>query len=83
MSIETVEMSTQVSVTERTAALTPGVPTVPMANVNKPGKFNGVDFKRWQQKMMFYLMTLNLTGCLIEEAPDVVENETKIKKKKY
>ena len=26
----------------------------------KPEKFNGDDFKRWQQKMLFYLTTLNL-----------------------
>ena len=26
----------------------------------KPEKFNGTDYKRWQQKMLFYLTTLNL-----------------------
>ena len=29
----------------------------------KPEKFNGSDFKRWQQKMLFYLTTLNLAAC--------------------
>ena len=76
MSTEAVETSTQVPVSGRTAAPTPGVPTIPMAHVDKPGKFGGADFKRWQQKMMFYLTTLNLAGCLTEEAPVVAENET-------
>ena len=30
------------------------------APAEKPGKFSGVDFKRWQQKMFFYLTTLSL-----------------------
>ena len=30
----------------------------------KPEKFNGTDFKRWQQKMLFYLTTLNLAHFL-------------------
>ncbi|KAJ0044002.1 hypothetical protein Pint_18425 [Pistacia integerrima] len=32
-------------------------------------------FKRWQQKMFFYLTTLNLTRFLIEDAPTLKENE--------
>ncbi|KAF3612646.1 putative histone H2A.3-like [Capsicum annuum] len=32
----------------------------PMAPVEKPGKFTGIDFKRWQKKMFFYLTTLCL-----------------------
>ncbi|KAM1167447.1 hypothetical protein ACFX19_030003 [Malus domestica] len=35
----------------------------------KPEKFNGTDFKRWQQKMLFYLTTLNLAKFLTEDAP--------------
>ncbi|PHT50518.1 Auxin-induced protein [Capsicum baccatum] len=31
-----------------------------MAPVEKPEKFSGIDFKRWQQKMIFYLTTLCL-----------------------
>ena len=76
MSTEAIETSTQVPVSGRAAAPTPSVPTIPMAHVNKPEKFSGVDFKRWQQKMMFYLTTLNLAGCLTEEALVVAENET-------
>ena len=30
------------------------------APAEKPAKFSGVDFKRWQQKMFFYLTTLIL-----------------------
>ncbi|KAK3006347.1 hypothetical protein RJ639_017496 [Escallonia herrerae] len=40
----------------------------------RPKKFNGKDFKRWQQKMLFYLTTLNLARFLQEDAPDLGEN---------
>ncbi|KAK3012705.1 hypothetical protein RJ639_009861 [Escallonia herrerae] len=40
----------------------------------RPEKFNGKDFKRWQQKMLFYLTTLNLARFLQEDAPDLREN---------
>ena len=41
----------------------------------KPEKFNGNDFKRWQQKMLFYLTTLNLAKFLREDALVCSENE--------
>ena len=41
----------------------------------KPKKFNGNDFKRWQQKMLFYLTMLNLAKFLCEDAPVCSENE--------
>ena len=44
----------------------------------KPKKFNGLNFKRWQQKMLFYLTTLNLTRFLIEDAPKLEEVERNI-----
>ena len=55
--------------------------TVPAAAVSvhhdeKPEKFNGLNFKRWQQKMLFYLMTLNLVRFLTEEPPKLSERET-------
>ena len=53
----------------------PSFQTVPMNHGEKPEKFNGVDFKRWQQKMLFYLTTLNLARFLKEEAPVPNENE--------
>ncbi|KAK3035211.1 hypothetical protein RJ639_034599 [Escallonia herrerae] len=31
----------------------------------RPKKFNGKDFKRWQQKMLFYLTTLNLASPMV------------------
>ncbi|GKA44576.1 hypothetical protein Tco_0737300 [Tanacetum coccineum] len=37
----------------------------------KPKKFNGHNFKRWQHKMFFYLTTLNLAQFLNETAPQV------------
>ena len=39
-------------------------------------KFNGTDFKRWQQKMLFYLTTLSLAKFLHEDPPALVEGET-------
>ena len=33
---------------------------VPVHHSEKLEKFNGLNFKRWQQKMLFYLTTLNL-----------------------
>ena len=41
----------------------------------KPEKFNGNDFKRWQQKMLFYLTILNLAKFLREDDPVCSENE--------
>ena len=47
----------------------PVMPTVPAAHAEKPEKFNGTNFKCWQQKMHFYLTTLHLDRFLKEEAP--------------
>ena len=33
---------------------------VPVHHDEKPEKFNGHNFKRWQQNMLFYFTTLNL-----------------------
>ncbi|PHU05088.1 hypothetical protein BC332_25910 [Capsicum chinense] len=41
-----------------------------MAPTEKPEKFVGIDFKRWQQKMFFYLTNLYLKRFTIEEAPE-------------
>ncbi|KAK3026523.1 hypothetical protein RJ639_041820 [Escallonia herrerae] len=40
----------------------------------RPKNFNGKDFKRWQQKMLFYLTTLNLARFLQEDALDLGDN---------
>nr|GEU66104.1 hypothetical protein [Tanacetum cinerariifolium] len=40
-------------------------------HARKPEKFNGWNFKRWQQKMFFNLTTFNLARFLKEAAPQV------------
>ncbi|KAL0413646.1 UNVERIFIED_CONTAM: hypothetical protein Sradi_1566300 [Sesamum radiatum] len=44
-------------------------------------KFSDNDFKRWHQKMLFYLTTLNLGRFLSEETPVVSEGETDTQKR--
>ncbi|KAB2614493.1 hypothetical protein D8674_037547 [Pyrus ussuriensis x Pyrus communis] len=39
----------------------------------KPEKFKGVDFKHWQQKMFFYLTTLNFSHIITSETPEAPE----------
>ena len=57
------------------------VPVVPIyvpthvSHGEKPEKFNRNDFLRWQQKMLFYLTTLNLAKFVREDAPIYSENE--------
>ncbi|KAK4713248.1 hypothetical protein R3W88_019155 [Solanum pinnatisectum] len=46
-----------------------------LAPADKPTKFSGVDFKRWQQKMFFYLTTLSLQRFINENVP-VMSDET-------
>ncbi|XP_070029692.1 uncharacterized protein [Nicotiana sylvestris] len=38
-----------------------------------PGKFSGIDFKRWQMKMLFYLTTLSLQRFIKEDPPVLAE----------
>ena len=54
---------------------TPVIAPMIVRHGEKPEKFNGIDFKRWQQKMLFYLTTLNLAHFLREEALALKENE--------
>ena len=49
---------------------------LPTGHGEKSEKFNGLDFKRWQQKMLFYVTTLHLARFLQEEAPKLDEDET-------
>ncbi|XP_075478941.1 uncharacterized protein LOC142519801 [Primulina tabacum] len=51
------------------------VPAAP-AHGKNPAKFNGADFKRWQQKMLFYLTTLSLSRFLKEEPPVIAADDT-------
>ena len=64
----------QIFVTEMASSSTP-VNLTPNHGEN-PEKFNGTDFKRWQQKMLFYLTTLNLTRFLNEDGPKLDVGET-------
>ena len=50
--------------------------TVPVNHNEKPDKFTGLNFKTWQQKMLFYLTTLNLARFLKEDPPKIREDET-------
>ncbi|XP_019231786.1 PREDICTED: uncharacterized protein LOC109212591 [Nicotiana attenuata] len=50
-------------------------PAPAMAPAEKPGKFFGVDFKHWQQKMFFYLTTLSLQRFISKDIP-VLGEET-------
>ena len=66
--------------TDSTPTVVP-LPTLVMAPMTvsheeKPEMFNGTEFKRWKQKMLFYLTTLNLARLLQEDAPALKENET-------
>ena len=38
-------------------------------HVEKPEKFKGSDFRRWRQKMLFYLTTLRVSNVLTENEP--------------
>ncbi|KZV23634.1 hypothetical protein F511_34335 [Dorcoceras hygrometricum] len=49
--------------------------TASVNHAEKSDKFNGLYFKRWQQKMLFYLTTLNLARSLTEEVPTLKEGE--------
>ena len=42
---------------------------LPNSKPEKSAKFNGTEFKRWQQKMLFYLTTLHLAKFLQEDPP--------------
>ncbi|GKC96469.1 hypothetical protein Tco_1161911, partial [Tanacetum coccineum] len=65
--------NTQTPPIATTVVNTKGAPvTNTVANhAEKPETFNGQNFKRWQQKMFFYITTLNLARFLKETAPQV------------
>ncbi|GJR12802.1 pol polyprotein [Tanacetum coccineum] len=66
--------NTQTPPPATTVVNTTGAPvaTTTVANhAEKPEKFNGRNFKRWQQKMFFYLTTLGLARFLKETVPQV------------
>ena len=64
-----------------TVTQAPVMPTTVPISVSlgeKQEKFSGLNFKRWQQKMLFYLTTLNLARFLTEEALKLKQDERDI-----
>ena len=59
-----------------TPVLTQNHVQVPMSHGEKLEKFSGIKFKRWQQKILFYLTTLNLARFFHEEALVLKEGES-------
>ena len=57
-------------------AFTSSVSYCECVSCEKPEKFNGTDFKLWQQKMLFYLTTLSLAKFLREDPPPLAKGET-------
>ncbi|KAK6149322.1 hypothetical protein DH2020_016847 [Rehmannia glutinosa] len=57
-------------------SFTPVMKVAAPAHGEKPTKFSGADFKRWQQKMMFYVTTLGLSRFVKEETPAVGDEES-------
>ena len=51
---------------------------VPNPKPEKPKKFDGIEFKRWQQKMLFYLTTLHLAKFLQEDPPEPGTNRDSV-----
>ncbi|XP_070013669.1 uncharacterized protein [Nicotiana sylvestris] len=47
----------------------PRITPAALAPAEKLGKFFGIDLKRWQQKMFFYLTTLSLQKFIKEDVP--------------
>ncbi|KAL7178738.1 hypothetical protein ACSBR1_042151 [Camellia fascicularis] len=74
MAAETAQTSNSTGVA--TALILDAVVIVPVNHREKSEKFLGTNFKRWQQKMLFYLITLNLTLFLREDAPVLKKDET-------
>ena len=77
MATETGQTNAQTSTSVVAAiAPTPPVVTVPVNHGEKLEKFSGTDFKRWHQKMLFYITTLNQARFLRENALTLNDDET-------
>ncbi|KAK4732428.1 hypothetical protein R3W88_025416 [Solanum pinnatisectum] len=48
-----------------------------IASTEKCEKFTGMDFKRWQQKMLFYLTTLSLQRFIKESVHELADSTPK------
>ncbi|XP_070003417.1 uncharacterized protein [Nicotiana sylvestris] len=64
---------TGATVTSVAASSSRSTPAHAMAPAEKLGKFFGIDFKRWQMKMLFYLTTLSLQRFIKEDSPVLAE----------
>ncbi|XP_070004170.1 uncharacterized protein [Nicotiana sylvestris] len=51
-----------------------------LAPAEKPEKFFRIDFKRWQQKMFFYLTTLSLQKFIKEDVPVLFDETPEIER---
>ncbi|PIN26652.1 hypothetical protein CDL12_00585 [Handroanthus impetiginosus] len=60
-------------------AATSVMPPAPIHG-EKSEKICGIDLKRWQQKILFYLTTLNLVRFLKEDVPSVPKDDTDTQK---
>ena len=79
--LNTIVPTTSAQVATPTVAQALVMPTTVPISVSpgeKPEKFSGLNFKGWQQKMLFYLKTLNLKRFLMEEALKLKEEERDI-----
>ncbi|KAJ9543763.1 hypothetical protein OSB04_023470 [Centaurea solstitialis] len=65
-------------ITATTTVTTTPLPNTLANHAEKPEKFSGLNFRRWQQKMFFYLTTLNLARFLIEVPPQIAEGESDV-----
>ena len=45
-----------------------------VSQAEKPGKFTGVNFKEWQQRVFFWLTTLGLQKFTSEDTPVPVDD---------
>ena len=66
------------SVARTSVVKEPASVAIPVNHAKRPEKFNGQNFKRWQQKIFFYLTTLNLARLLTEDAHKFKEGETDV-----
>ena len=56
----------------------PTIVLISISPIEKPEKFNELNFKMWEHKMLFYLTTLNLARFLTEDAPKLKEYDHNI-----
>ncbi|XP_028111363.1 uncharacterized protein LOC114309754 isoform X2 [Camellia sinensis] len=75
LNLEATDLPTSTMTFVVNPSVTSAVPGGSLSHHERPEKFARVNFKRWQQKMLFYLTTLNLPKVLSEDPPAVTENE--------